>query len=160
MSYTEHTWLGLPHPCLCKGTSGNALLGCSKCSNGMSSEGSRRQRRVKQNTIKITLTVQIVKYPKYCIQEKLRQLNSYWKYKNTKFCYIKKLPKPQHSPSVASTSCSLVSPNAVQHSQRGYFGKQNIPHEFSLKPREPNLVGFAFFFFFPLPSREKINLTL
>lgn len=73
-----------------KGTGGNALFGQNKCSNGMSSEGSRKQSRVKQNTKKITPTVQIIKYPKYCIQEKLRQLNLYWKYKNTKFCYIKK----------------------------------------------------------------------
>lgn len=35
-----------------KGTSGNALSGQNKCSNGMSSEGSRKQSRVKQNTKK------------------------------------------------------------------------------------------------------------
>lgn len=63
------------------GTSGktNAAMACPARALGNKAEHE-----------KITLTVQIVKYPKYCIQEKLRQLNLYWKYKNTKFCYIKK----------------------------------------------------------------------
>lgn len=110
-----------------------------------------KQSKAEHGEKKITPTVQIVKYPKYCIQEKLRQLNLYWKYKNTKFCYVKKLPKPQHSPSVASTSCSLVSPHAVQHYQHGYFGK----HMFPIVPSKAKRTKFgwfcfSFFFFFTI----------
>lgn len=111
--------------CLAKGRV--AVLCLGKTNAAMACPARALGNRVKQNTKKITQTVQIVKYPKCCIQEKLRQLNLYWKYKNTKFCYIKKLLKPQHSPSVASTSCSLVSPNAVQCYQHGYFGKHVFP---------------------------------
>lgn len=56
MCELENTWLGLAPSLfflpLGKGTSGNALFGQNKCSNGMSSEGSWEQSRVKQNTEK------------------------------------------------------------------------------------------------------------
>lgn len=129
------------------GTSGNAFVWAKQMQQwhvqrGLLETKQSKAQHEKSNTDKSKSS----SIQKYCIQEKLRQLNLYWKYKNTKFCYVKKLPKPQHSPSVASTSCSLVSPNAVQHHQHGYFGKHMFPIILS-KAKRTKFGWFCFSFF-------------
>ena len=144
-----------------KRRSGNTLFRQNKCSNGMSSEAPRKQSRLMQNTKKITLTVQIVKYPKYCIQEKLRQLNSYWKYKNTKLCYIKKKFLNHSTVLVLHPHLAvLYYPMLFNTINMCISGKHMFPIILSKAKRARFVWFFFFLFFFLLPSREKLQLTL